>query len=233
MKRTTYSILCVIALGLLGYTVYYILSQKVAPPSVVVEVLPQVATTTPSVEDTSTYTTKFGKKIKLIETNPLGESLSTLTITTEGFATNSPIVLDVNKLTNSFYVDLNKDIYEELVITTIAQGSGSFGDVFIFTTASSTQLLPVTLPELTEDSTKKGALFEGYMGHDSFSVVEGKLTREFPTYAKTDTNNEPTGPRKSIVYSLTERNGVYIATFTRGTTTSPLPTNASTTKQDQ
>lgn len=217
MKKYSYILLCIVALGFLGYTVYYVMSHKTSAPVVVDTPIP-VATSSPQIEDKNTYTTKSGKKITLVETNPVGESLSTITITPQGFSTNTPIILETNKLTNSFYNDLNNDGYEELIITTVAQGSGSFGEVFLFTTASSTQLLPVEIKEMNEEDTEKGALFEGYMGHDSFSVIDGKLIREFPTYTKNDTNNEPTGPRKSIVYLLTEKNGVYSVTFTKNST---------------
>ncbi len=229
MKRNIYILLCVITLVLLGYTAYYAISHK-GDSQVASETLNPVATTTPEAQDKNTYITKSGKKIKLVETNPAGESLSTITITPEGFTVNMPIVLEVNKLTNSFYFDLNNDNYEELIITTMAQGSGSFGDIFIYTTASNTELLPVAVPEITEDDTKKGSLFEGYMGHDSFTIVDGKLTREFPTYNKTDTSSEPTGPRKNIIYSLVEKKGLYSMTLSKGmvinttsTTTVPLP----------
>ena len=232
MKRTIYIILCVATLGLTGYTTYYAMSHT-APAMVAVEAPAPVATTTPLKENTTSYTTKSGKKIKITETNPIGESLSTITITPEGFATNTPIVLDVNKLTNSLYADLNNDIYEELIITTTAQGSGSFGDVFIFTTASATQLLPIPFPEVTEDETKKGALFEGYMGHDSFSITEGKLIRVFPTYTKTDTNNDPTGTRRSVVYSLAEKGGTYSIVSAKGIVTSTSSVKVSTTTLSQ
>ncbi len=224
MKRNIYIILCIIALLLLGYTVYYAMSQTSKSPTTAEIIVPTASTTLPVVEDKNTYTTRSGKKIKIVETNPVGESLSTITITTEGFSTNTPIILDANKLTNSLYADLNKDTFEELIITTVAQGSGSFGEVFIFTSASATQLLPVEIPEMTEDDAKKGALFEGYMGHDSFTIVDDTLIREFPTYEKTDTNNEPTGPRRSLIYVMTEKNGTYSIAFTKGTTTATTPT---------
>jgi hypothetical protein len=57
------------------------------------------------------------------------------------------------------------------------------------------------------------------MGHDSFSIIGNSLIREFPTYKKEDTNNEPTGPIKRIIYSLEEKDGSYFITFTQGTTT--------------
>jgi hypothetical protein len=228
MQKNIYIILCVAAIGLTGYTFYYTMSNVAQPAPITITDPTPIATTTPVVEDPNTYTTKSGKKIKLVETNPAGESLSTVTITPTGFATNSPIILELNKLTNSSYADLNNDGYEELIITTVAQGSGSFGEVFIYTTASDTQLLPVTIPEMSEEDTKKGGLFEGYMGHDSFMLVNGKLSREFPTYAKTDTNNEPTGPRKTVLYTLTEKNGSYSITFSKETS-STTPASASST----
>ncbi len=225
MKRNIYIILCVIALGFLAYTGYYVVTHQAIPNTqALASSTPPVATTTEVIlEDKSLYTTKSGKKIRLLETNPTGESLSTITITTEGFATNTPLLLETNKMTNSLYVDLNNDSYEELIITTTAQGSGSFGEVFIFTTASNTALLPVIIPEMGEEDTKKGALFEGYMGHDSFSVVGNNLIREFPTYKKEDTNDEPTGPRRNITYSLREEKGLYSITLIKGTSTPLIP----------
>jgi hypothetical protein len=126
-------------------------------------------------------------------------------------------------MTNSLYADLNNDGFEELIITTMAQGSGSFGEVYMYTTASTSQLLPVSIPEMTEDDTKAGSLFEGYMGHDSFVIKNNELVREFPTYLKSDVMSEPTGPTRNIVYTLTEKNGEYSIVFTKGTTTPSVP----------
>jgi hypothetical protein len=105
--------------------------------------------------------------------------------------------------------------------------------VFIYTTASDTQLLPVAIPEMTENDTKKGALLEGYMGHDSYSVKNGVLTRSFPTYKKTDTNSEPTGPTKTILYTIVEKMGTYEAKLQATTTIGVLPTTevSTTTKK--
>ena len=124
---------------------------------------------------------------------------------------------------------MNKDTHEELIITTMSQGSGSFGEAIIFTTASNSMMLPVTIPEMTEDDAKAGALFEGYGGHDSFNIINGNLVRDFPTYKKTDTSSEPTGPKRSIVYTLSEKNGVYSVAFLRGTTTAALVLATSST----
>lgn len=232
MKRNIYIALCVVALLLLAYTAYFAMSTKTTPVTTQAPVATStlvIATTTPSVEKSTTYTTKSGKKIKITETNPIGESLSTITIDPMGFSTNTPIVLDTNKLTNSLYVDLNKDSFEELIITTVSQGSGSFGEVFIFTTASTSMLLPVRIPEMSEADTEKGGLFEGYMGHDSYSIVSDTLIREFPTFKKTDTNSEPTGPRRSIIYSLVKKDMDYTIVFIKGTTTASVLSTATST----
>ena len=44
--------------------------------------------------------------------------------------------------------------------------------------------------------------FKGYMGHDSFSIQGRRLVRTFPVYRATDTNVEPTGGTRRIVYML-------------------------------
>lgn len=228
MKKYIYIALFAISTILLGYTIYYIMShlEKPSIPIVTISAEESATTTAPVLEDKSTHTTASGKKIKLVETNPVGESLSTITLTTEGFSTTTPIILETNKLTNYLYADLNNDTHEELVIMTTAQGSGSFGEMFVFTTASDTALLPITIPEISEEDTSKGKLFEGYMGHDSFGMMNNNLVREFPTYKKTDIMSEPTGPTKSIIYTLTEKNGVYSFTLRQGTST-PYMSSAS------
>ncbi len=232
MKRNIYLGLVIATLVLLGYVIYYVLTHKETAPVIsTIEFSPIVATTTPEVEKKEPifYTTSSGKKIQVAETNPIGESLSTITVTTIGFATDTPIVIETNKLSNFWYADLNKDTHEELIITTTSQGSGGFGEVIIFTTASSSRLLPVTVPAITEKDTEKGNLFEGYMGRDSFALVNGRLVQEFPTYNKTDVMSDPTGPRRSVIYTLSEKNGSYSITFLAGVVSASSSTGTSPT----
>jgi hypothetical protein len=40
------------------------------------------------------------------------------------------------------------------------------------------------------------------MGHDSFRIEDGKLLRIFPLYNQGDTNENPTGGRRKLVYGL-------------------------------
>ncbi len=248
MKKTIYIILTLIVVGFLGYTLFYVTTHKgnVAPTITI------VATSTPVVENIvpakNILTTKTGKTITIRETNPSGESLSTITITPKGFKADQPIVLEKNKLTDFFLTDMNNDGFDELVIITAAQGSGSYGEVDIFTTVGDKILLKVDTPSVTEDSTKKGGLFEGYMGHDTFMVASGTLMRQFPLYTASSTNSAPTGQIKTIYYSLNQTNDVFSIVLSNtimkqsaqipatvpmanGTTTPLAPVGTSTTKQ--
>jgi len=40
------------------------------------------------------------------------------------------------------------------------------------------------------------------MGHDTFKIEGQKLVRIFPIYNKGDTNENPTGGRRKLVYGL-------------------------------
>lgn len=231
MKKNIYITLLIIDVALMVYTGYYV-ATKPSTPAVIV-----TATSTkevsPPIENppvVRTFPILSGKKIIVSETNPVGESLSTIAITTEGFASNTPLTLEKNKLTNFFLTDLNKDGFEEFIMITTAQGSGSYGEAIMFTTAKNQSLTPVTIPALTEEETQKGGLFEGYMGHDTFSVIDGLFVREFPIYTATGTNSTPTGLTKKILYTVTEQAGSYAVTFSKATlssTTTPTKPSAS------
>jgi hypothetical protein len=233
MKKNIYIALIVVATALLGYTVYYIFTHTGTTQEAPVSVTPPpTATSTETVEDKNTLTTKTGKKIKVEETNPQGQSLSTIVITPSGFATNTPVTLETNKLTKFFLTDLNKDTFDELILITTADGSGSYGDATIYTTTQDQGLITVKIPVIQESDTKKGGLFEGYMGHDTFSMVNGMLMREFPLYNATDTNSTPTGGTRKVIYTLEEKDGVYSIAFTKvpaQATTTPATTSTSTT----
>ncbi len=240
MKKLTYITLILITLGTTLYTSYYTFTQYTNDQIVATTVAD--ATTTPVIEalDPNTRITSTGKKITVQDTHPVGESLSTITITTSGFIDNTPVVLEKNKLTNFFLADLNKDGFDELIITTLSAGSGSYGDVLMFTTAGDQALARITTPEVKEEDTKKGGLFEGYLGHDSFNLLDGTLTREFPVYGKGDTNASSSLPAKKLIYSLAEEDGAYVAVLSDASSTKSTPpsltstsTSASTTPQKQ
>ena len=233
MKKIIYWILLLTALGLTGYTgytTYTTYTTSTSQPITVATSTEQVVT--PS-DTKNTFTTKTGKQIRVKETNPAGQSLSTLTINSLGFTSTSSIVIEKNKLTNIYLSDINNDSYEELIIITQAQGSGSYSDATIYTTGNETELTPVVVPNVSEDDTKQGGLFYDYMGHDIFTLENNTLTRRFPIYTKTDTNNKPTGGNQTVIYTLINSAGLYSVQFTHQlSTTSPVTIqSASTTDQ--
>lgn len=232
MKKIIYSVLSLITLGLLAYTSYYAYSQIGAnTPPVTATSTEMVASSTLEVQNKKTFTTKTGKTIDVVETNPTGASLSTITITPMGFATNTQIILEKNKLTDTFLVDINGDGFDELVIITTAQGSGGYGEATIFTTSKDEGLTRVLIKDMTEDETRPGALFEGYRGHDVFGIENTALMREFPTYNASDTESNPTGAKKKVYYTLHESNGVYMVIFSKEPMTGPIasPITSTTT----
>jgi heat shock protein HslJ len=231
MKKAIYIILVIVTISLIGYILYYILThpkkELTLSVSITTATSTESSTTALTIPDKNTLTTKNGKQIKITEENPVSESLSTIILTPRGFSINSPILIEKNKLTQFFLADINNDTYDELVLITQSGGSGSYSEATIYTTASDTELIPVLLPEITEKDTKKGGLFEGYMGHDTFAVEDGILVRNFPTYTKKDTNDNPTGPIRKVFYLVSENAGVYSAIFSKGSST-PIVSTSST-----
>ena len=58
------------------------------------------------------------------------------------------------------------------------------------------------MPEISEKQIEKGGLFEGFMGHNKFSIEDGKLINIFPVYLEGDNNANPTGGKRKILYRL-------------------------------
>jgi len=92
--------------------------------------------------------------------------------------------------------DLNSDGKPELLVYATSAGSGSYCSVKAWTVSKGHTLLPINMPELT------GKWAKGYMGHDSFAVVETSLMRKFPIYRPGDSNAKPTGGIRTITYKL-------------------------------
>ncbi len=231
MKKIIYIILLIIDVALMAYAGYYIVANRSTPASTVVtvatstEIVPAVVN--PPIN--RTFPLANNKTIIVSETNPNGESMSTLEITTTGFASNTPITLEKNKLTGFLRGDFNQDTHEELVILTTSQASGNYGEATIFTTANSQNITTVRVPELTEEDTKKGALFEGYSGYDSFKVIENNLVREFPQYLPVGgTSSSTSTTTQRVLYVLNEKDGEYFITYAKTPTSLATSTPSST-----
>lgn len=94
--------------------------------------------------------------------------------------------------------DLNGDALPEILIITQSAGSGSYGSVVGFTLRNDQGLVPIILPELSDDS----VLSAGYMGHDRFSLNGRRLIRNFPLYFNDEENHAPSDTTRTIIYSL-------------------------------
>jgi hypothetical protein len=145
------------------------------------------------------YQTKTGKTIVVSETHPDGESLSTIEVRTEGFEHDYQEVFpDRDPISDVFTADLDGNGFDEIYIITTSAGSGSYGSVLGFASNKDKSLSMIHFPEMREgDET-----FEGYMGHDTFKIEDQKLVRIFPLYEPGDTNSNPTGGRRKLVYGL-------------------------------
>ena len=145
------------------------------------------------------YRTKTGKTIVVSQTHPAGRSLATIEVRTEGFEHNfGEVFEDRDPVTDVFVADLDGNGFDEIYIVTTAAGSGSYGTVLGFASNNDKSLSMIHLPEVREGD----AHFEGYMGHDTFTIKGRKLVRMFPLYNKGDTNENPTGGKRKLVYGL-------------------------------
>jgi hypothetical protein len=153
-----------------------------------------------SSSDTSKeYKTKTGKTIIISVTHPVGQSLNTIEISTKNFEHNYPeIYEDRDPISDVFRADLDGNGFDEIYIITTSVGSGSYGTVLGFASNKDKSLSMINFPEIQEGDRN----FGGYMGHDTFKIENQKLVRIFPIYNKGDTNQNPTGGTRKLIYGL-------------------------------
>jgi len=145
------------------------------------------------------YRTKTGKTIIISETHPVGRSLSTIRISTRDFEHNyQEVYADRDPISEVFVADLDGNGFDEIYIITASAGSGSYGTVLAFASNGDKSLSMINFPEIQKGDEN----FEGYMGHDTFKIEDQMLVRIFPVYREGDTNENPTGGRRKLVYGL-------------------------------
>ena len=145
------------------------------------------------------FKTKTGKTIMISETHPVGQSLSTIKISTKDFEYNySEMYKDRDPITDIFLSDLDGNGFDEIYIIITSAGSGSYGTVLGFASNKDKSLSMINFPEVQEGDIH----FKGYMGHDTFKIEERKLVRIFPIYNQGDTNQNPTGGKRKLIYGL-------------------------------
>ena len=145
------------------------------------------------------YKTKTGKTIIIAESHPVGQSLSTIEISSRDFAHKfMEIYEDRDPISDVFLADLDGNGFDEIYIITTSAGSGSYGTLLGFASNKDKSLSMINFPEIQEGDRN----FEGYMGHDTFRIENQKLVRIFPIYSEDDSNNNPTGGLRRLVYGL-------------------------------
>ncbi len=128
---------------------------------------------------------------------------NTLTIFTFGLEEreyNETFNIDGEEVINAEVEDLNSDGSPELFVFTQSVGSGSYGNVYAFSVNNKKSMSEVYFQPTAENS----KINKGYMGHDEFSLVENTLGQCFPIYKESDTNAEPTGGTRQVLYRLVE-----------------------------
>jgi hypothetical protein len=94
--------------------------------------------------------------------------------------------------------DLNNDGFPDLVLFIKTDTAGIYGTVYVFASDQNKNIVPIAMPDLMLD----GKLDVGYRGHDEFTMMEGTIMRKFPLYKTGDENNNPTGGRRAIQYTI-------------------------------
>ena len=127
-------------------------------------------------------------------------SLQQMTIIPSGLSiSNDTIKAEVDgKVLDAVIADLNTDGSPELLVFTVSAGSGSYGNVLGYSVNNGKSVSMIYFPSVAEDK----ILGKGYMGHDTFSIVENKLIHQFPVYNESDANASPTGGMRRIGYKL-------------------------------
>jgi hypothetical protein len=148
---------------------------------------------------TREYKTRSGKSLLIEEGHPVGQSLSDISLRSTGFEHNlSEVLKDRDPIVSVHVADLDNNGFDEFYIITVSRGSGSYGTVIGFASNRDKSLSMIYFPDIQEGD----ELFTGYMGHDTFSIKGNRLIRSFPVYQPSDTNNNPTGGTRRLVYGL-------------------------------
>ena len=97
------------------------------------------------------YKTKTGKTIVVTETHPVGQSLSTIEISTKDFEHNRPeIYEDRDPISDVFIADLDGNGFDETYIITTSAGSGGYGTVLGFASNKDKSLSMINFSDMLQ-----------------------------------------------------------------------------------
>ncbi len=156
-------------------------------------------------DSTTTIPMHFSKKLafgkySFTVTSTGDGSIQELTILSNGMSIiNDPLIDSIDgSITNAEIGDINGDGFPEVLVYTNSAGSGSYGDVIGYSCNNGKSMSRIYMPAITDN--KKAAI--GYMGHDEFTIGEGRLLRRYPVYHSSEPNSNPSDTIKQVQYKL-------------------------------
>ena len=148
--------------------------------------------------------TASGTAFTLVEKPKAGASLSTVMVLTDNFTEINNVFRlgTIDPVEDFFLADVDDNGFEEVYVVTRSAGSGSYSNIYGFSSNQTKSASQIYIPEPTEADLAQGGLFEGFRGHNKFAMKAGKLTNTFPRYRKGDSNAKPTGGETTVTYRL-------------------------------
>ncbi len=147
----------------------------------------------------ASYKMQNGKTVIVTETHPTVQSMSNIKIVSHDFEHNlNETIVNSDPVKEVIIADLDGNGFDEIYIFTISAGSGSYGNLLAFSSNRDKSLSMINFPEIQKDDKH----FDGYMGHDFFTINNRRLTRYFPIYLEGDSHKNPTGGKREITYRL-------------------------------
>lgn len=143
---------------------------------------------------------KLGKAGYKVLCNNKSEVKNNVSITPVGFTSGArDASFEISgRLLNTEVDDLNNDLFPDLVLYVYTPGEKQMGAVIGITSLKNESIAPIIFPDIANDP----KLRVGYVGYDSYMLMEGSLMRKFPVYKVDSTSSTPTGMYRQIQYNV-------------------------------
>ena len=143
-------------------------------------------------------------------------SLQQLSITVKGLEGGNSVMQEEidGDVIHMEVADINADGSPELYISVLSAGSGSYISLIAYSVNNKKSITSIYLRPLEEED-KNSSI--GYMGHDTFKIVDNRLVRRFPIYLKKDANCCPTGGTRELEYALTQGEASWLFKLVKST----------------
>lgn len=148
--------------------------------------------------------TRSGKVFFVQMDYSMGASICNVQVVTRGFSvTNTEHKIgEIDPVKDIFLADLDNNGFEEIYIVTKSAGSGSYSTIYGIASNTDKSTSVIYVRQISELGVHKTQMFEGFMGHNTFTIETGKLVTIFPVYKKEDSNAKPSGGIRKIKYEL-------------------------------